>query len=191
MQLMDALGDLKVGNLAAEDIQLDSITDINGIIKLPDGNYRICFYARYFNDGELGKNASDPNIGCSNNFTIASCSQPINGVLINTIVKPPNNPNILQTISIGGVSSILQFTNPPGCNAQVKLFGKIERITPSPFSMELDPEYQQQTPITVTSGAIQLSPNQMIDALNNFNESNLVTTGVDLATIKDANNNSK
>ena len=100
MQLTDAFGNFIETNL---DNQLELTWQLlqmrNGNIRLPDGSYRICFYARYItSDGTLGDNASDPNLGCGT-FTI-NCA-PINGVQVNTIVKPQANPVISQAISAG------------------------------------------------------------------------------------------
>ena len=187
----DALANFDEAKLVANGINLASITDANGKIKLPDGTYNICYYARYFDSasGVFGNNASNPNLGCGT-FTI-NCA-PVNGVQITTIVKPQTNPVISQAISSGSINASLQINNQPLCNTQVKLFGRIECISPSPFSIALNPNYQQQDAITLTPGApVQLSINQQLNAFSNFQENNLVTDGIQLSSIKDANNNIK
>jgi len=196
-QILDAFGNFSdLNNFDLDQTTLAAITDPNnsGVMKLPDGTYSICFFTRSDVGCGSGPNecfSSDPNLGCSNIFTIISCTQPQNGMLINTMVKPPINPLIAQSISAGSVISNLQFSNPPGCSTRVKLFGRIERLSPSPIKIELNPNYQQQASITINPGLTQISPAQMIDAFSNFNESNLVVSGVDLASIKDANNRIK
>lgn len=178
----NAFGFFIFDNLAISGIDQTAIADPSGIRvgKLPDGNYSICFTARNLqNDSLLASHC--------NNFTI-SC-----GVLINTIATPPVNPIISKSITDSRIHSTIQIRNPQQCNTtvQVKLFGKIERLAPSSFSIALNPNYQQQTSITLNTGVTQLSPSQMLAAFNNFNESNLITNGVNLASIKDANNNIK
>jgi len=175
-------------------VTLNQITDPNnpGVLKLPDGIYTICFFSRSYNNcaGVPDCFTSDPNLGCSNPFTIATCSQPQNGMLITT-VTPPINPIITQSISEGKVRSGLQFINPPGCSTRVKLFGRIERIAPSPFSIKLDPNYIAPTSITINPGLTQFTSSQLAGAFGNFNEGNLVVEGINLASIKDANNRIK
>src|SRR4030095_14916823 len=192
-QLLSAFGNFaNLNNFDLNQVTLNEITDPNnpGVMKLPDGIYSICFFSRSDNGcspGPFDCFNSDPGQGCTNTFTIVNCSQPQNGMLMNTTVIPPINPLIAQSISAGSVKASLQFTNPPTCSTQVRLYGKIERISPSPFSIALDTNFQQQTPITINPGVTQLTPNQLMGAFNNFNESNLVVTGIDLASIKDAN----
>jgi len=145
------------GNFNDANLTYTGITpgEING--KLPDGVYNICFTAQA---RKYQKNVSpncciadgiDPCVcpdrcGCWNqnqyyevikfactNFTIVTCTQPQNGMLITTIATPPINPIISQSISVGNVKSSIQFTNPPTCSTQVRLYGKIQRISPSPL----------------------------------------------------------
>lgn len=191
-QQSEAFANFNPSNLVLSGTDLSSITDASNNIRLPDGNYRICYYARYLNSNNtLGENASNPNQGCGN-FTI-ECN-PINGVQINTNVTGPVNPFIAQTILAGGVNARVQLNSQQFCGPQtaVKIFGKIERISPSPFTILLDPnKYQQQSPVLLNSGQTQLTPNQQLEAFANFNQSNLTVSGIDLQSIKDAANNIK
>ena len=170
-----------------------SITDANGDLRLPDGDYRICFEARRFQNGQLGGVVSQKDIlGRCADFTVV-CSQTINGSTINTNVNSPASPLIAQFISGSSINSSIQFKDPSGCaNTPVKLFGRIERISPSPFTVMLDPQYNLQQPLLINPGRPQtLTPSQILDAFENFNDNNLVITGIDLASIKDATNNIK
>ena len=186
------------GNFDVANVNYNGIQPIGPNGKLPDGVYNICFtakarkYQKYPSSNFWVQNNNYEQIGFScTNFTIVTCSQPQNGMFINTIVAPPVNPLIAQSISTGSVKASLQFTNPPTCSTQVRLYGKIERISSSPFSIALDPNSQQQLPVTINPGTTQLTSTQLMGAFNNFNGSNLVTTGIDLASIKDANNQIK
>ena len=191
-EILNAFGGLSPNNISI-DGQSASGIDPNNIV-LPDGNYRICFFAG--NENDCNPNApqcflSDFNGAC-NTLTV-NCNPP-NSVSITTIAKLPVNPVISQAISTGGIISTIQGRIPVGCNvpARVKLFGKIQRISPSPFSISVNPEYQQQAPLTLNAqSSVQLTPGQEADAFGNFNESVLVTEGIELASIKDAANNIK
>ena len=123
-------------------------------------------------------------------FTVQN-TQPTNGVIITTMVIPPVNPLISQAVFTGAIKPTLLF-NGQGGNTQVKVFGKIECIAPSQFTISLNQNYTQQQPITLTPGLpLQLTPNQVADAFGNFTDNNLTTTGINLSQIKDANNNIK
>src|SRR4030095_9052377 len=92
-QLMGAFDNFSGNNLMVTGIDLASIKDANNQIKLPDGDYRICFYAKYLS----GVNASDPNLGCGS-FKICNSAggapqftQPVNNANINSeiaIIQP-------------------------------------------------------------------------------------------------------
>ena len=179
-----AFGFFIFDNIVVSGISQAAIADPSGIRvgKLPDGDYNICFNAFNSNNQLLATHCAD--------FRIATCTEPQNGMIMNTIVTPPINPLIAQSISAGRVKANLQFPNPPTCSTQIRLYGKIERISPSPFSIALD-QNSLSPPITINPGITQLSPKHLMDAFNNFNGNNLVVTGIDLASIKDANNQIK
>jgi hypothetical protein len=181
-----AFGEFIFDNLALSGINEADIADPSGIRvgKLPDGNYSICFTAiDPTKDSLLATQCAF--------FTIATCTQRPNGTSITTIVTPPINPIIAQSISAGSVKSSILFINPPTCSTQVRLYGKIERLSPSSFSIALDSNYKQQSPITINPGVTQLTPNQMMGAFDNFNDGNLLVSGINLASLKDANNRIK
>ena len=190
-QMAGAFGFFNDNNLVASGISLASLKDANNNIKLPAGVYRICFLAKQVDpaSGQPGANLSDPNLGCAS-FTVQN-TQPTNGVIITTMVIPPVNLVISQSVFTGAVKPILLF-NGQGGNTQVKVFGKIECIAPSSFTISLNQNYTQQQPITLTPGLpLQLTPNQVADAFGNFTNNNLTAIGINLAQIKDANNNIK
>lgn len=189
-QQLEAFGFFNSSNLVASGINLSSVTDAAGNITLPGGTYRICYAARQFDPatGQLGNFISDSNLGCGN-FTVIS-NQPANAVLITTTAIPPVNPFISQAISNGGVIANLQFNNPGGSPTQIKLFGKVECLSPTPFTVSLNPNYQSQSSITVTPGVPQqIAPALQLEAFGGFNQNNLVATGIALSSITDATGN--
>jgi hypothetical protein len=182
-QMLSAFNNFDESDLLISGINLASIKDASNQIKLPDGNYRICFYAKYLS----GSNASNPSLGCAS-FTI-TCN-PINGAQIITRAINPINPLITQAIQSGNINSSIQFNPSTGCDTRVGLYGKIERISPSPFSIALNTNHPSPL-ITINPGITQLTPKQLMDAFNNFNDNTLTTSGINLASIKDANNQIK
>ena len=189
-QLLGAFGFFNDNNLVATGVNLASLKDAGNNIKLPAGVYRICFLVKQPDaaSGQPGINLSDPNLGCGN-FTVQN-AQPTNGVLINTIVIPPADNKIAAFIFKGAIRPTLQYNNAAGTNTQVKVFGKIERLAPAPFSISLNANYSQQQAITITAGIpLQLSPGQVAAALGNFTDNNLTISGISLNELKDGANN--
>jgi hypothetical protein len=193
-QLSQALGNLAPGLLTPPDV-VKSLLDRNNNIRLPAGNYSICFDVyRTDSTGILGpllQLSGEPPNNCGQ-FDV-TCPQSTNGALVNTIVRSPVPPVIDQMISGGSVNSTIQFTDPTACsNTPLKLFGKIERISPSPFTIMLRPDYIGQQSILLSPGSPRpLSVPEQRDAFGNFIETNLVSNGIDLASIRDANNRIK
>lgn len=189
-EILAAFGGLNSGQLIIDPEEVTNIDPTN--IILPDGLYEICFFVNKGCDPTPNPECDLSNYedGCGS-FTVTTCSQPSNGVTITTTSPPQLNPYIAQDFSNSGVKSSARFTNPQGCIAQVKLFGKIERITPTPFTIELNPEFSQQSPLTLTTGITPISAEQLRGALNNLvlDETNLLISGIDLNLIRDANNN--
>ena len=187
-QIADAFGNFNINNLTATGINISSILDANNNIILPQGTYRICFFAevsdlRAFNYFSV----SNPALGCGT-FVVPP-NTPANGVVINTRFTPPANPNIVQAITRGNIVPTLLFNNPGGPAAQVKIFGKIEALSPKPFSISLRPDYNLQQPLNLNpSVPLQLNANQVSEAFGNFNENDLITSGIGFNELKDANN---
>lgn len=180
-QMLDAFGNFIESNLVPIGVNLASLRDANNQIKLPEGVYRICFSAD--NDGPI----SAPGTGCAT-FTIAA-AQPANAVVINTRLIPPASPDIVKYINGGNVKPTLTYNNPQGTTQHVKVYGKIQSLAPNSFSISLNPGYFQQQLITLAPGVpFQLSPQMVADAFGNFNEANLVTSGINIQDLKDKNN---
>lgn len=176
-QQLAAFGNFNSANLVVSGIALTSITDAAGNIRLPGGSYRICYSVRQFDpaSGLLGAFVSDPNLGCGS-FTIATAQANI----VTTIV-PPVNPviNLVLANPNAGVRTIINYSNAVAPSLQVRVYGKLERLSPSPFTIALPAGYQQQSPVTLSSGIpLQLSPAQLLDAFGNFNTGNLAIAGI-------------
>lgn len=188
-QQLAAFGNFNSANLVASGIALGSVTDAAGNIRLPAGSYRICYSVRQFDpaSGQLGAFVSDPNLGCGN-FTVTS-NQPVNAVVITTNVIPPVNPFIGQSIGGGSVNANLQFNNPGGQATQVKLFGRIECLSPSSFTLTTLATFSSQSPLTITPGIPQvISAAQQLEAFGGMNPANLAASGISLSAITDAGN---
>lgn len=100
-QQRDALANLSLQNLAVTGIDPAALQDPNNpsALRLPDGNYRICFSARYMNsNGTLGGEASNANLGCAM-FTICTVpasapqfTQPVNTLAMMSSSVPVITP---------------------------------------------------------------------------------------------------
>ena len=64
-QVRDAFGNFQPDALITTGISLDELRDDKNILKLPEGVYKICFYARYDSFGLRGGYASNVNLGCA------------------------------------------------------------------------------------------------------------------------------
>ncbi len=182
-QMRDAFGNFIESNLVPNGVNLASLRDANNQIKLPEGVYRICFSAVDGNNNPV----SAPGTGCAT-FTVPA-AQPGDAVVINTRLIPPANPDIVKYISGGNVKPTLTYNNPRGNIEHVKVYGKIQSLAPNSFSISLNPSYFQQQLVTLTPGVpFQLSPQMVADAFGNFNEANLVTSGINIQDLKDKNN---
>lgn len=216
-ELRRAFGGFDADNLSFDGIEPNDV--INGnVFKLPDGNYNVCFYAQARKYTRIvpeecscciasldsccgncppvltldGDYVNVSNVGCSLPFTIASCTQPANAVTITPILKPQIKPLIFQSISDGSITTNLLYANQPTCSTKVVLFGKIERLSPSPFSIAVKPDYTGQEPIPLTPGSVTtLSATQQQQAFGNFQQDNLVVEGIDPSLLTDAAGNIK
>lgn len=113
-------------------------------------------------------------------------------VSVTTNAIPPANPVISQYISSGNVGGTLLYINPAGGSVQALVYGRIECLSPSPFSIALNPSFTQQGVVTLTAGVpLQLPATQLMGAFGFFNDNNLVVSGVSLTSLKDASNNIK
>ena len=177
-------------SITGADASLVNSSDPNNII-LPDGDYQVCFLVNSQSGCGYSPNScnlSDPERGCAK-FTVA-CS-PINGAVINTIANNPVSPFIRQSIFSGNITSNIQLNRSPGCSApaRVKLFGRLERLAPTPFTIALNPNYSGAPNINLNTGNNQVNATQQLQAFANFNGSLLDVTGIDYRSLVDSTNN--
>ncbi|MEO6316683.1 MAG: carboxypeptidase-like regulatory domain-containing protein [Chitinophagaceae bacterium] len=183
-EIRDAFGNFIAGNLVATGVNINTIVDANNNLRLPEGTYRVCFRAV----ARSMRDASRPELGCGT-FVVPSATPP-NGITITTRFTPPANANIFQAISRGNIVPVLLYNNPASPDADVKIFGRIEALSPNPFTIALRADYSQQDLFSLRSGVpVQMTPGQVVGAFGNFNEANLVTSGTSLAQLRDPNNN--
>jgi hypothetical protein len=160
--------------------------DPSNFIDLPDGTYRACFT---FTDISSNKDITDPASLCGT-FTVR-CNPP-DGVNITTTIPlfSPNglNPVIGQAISSGTFSTAVSFTNLiSGCIKPVAIFGKIERLSPSPFTIITKPGYFPSS-ILFWGQPRTLTAAEQLDALGRLSEDNLSFTGINPAALRDPTN---
>ena len=92
-------------------IDIETLMDENGNLRLPDGSYRICYYARYYNlsggVGGFGENASNPLLGCASFTVCGSASAP-------QFIQPINNLSLgAQVGSVLPTSPVVFSWTPP------------------------------------------------------------------------------
>jgi hypothetical protein len=120
-----------------------------------------------------------------------SVAQPY-AVIATTMVIPPVNAVISQYVSSGNVHSTLLYNSPAGGSIQVLVYGKIECLSPTPFTIAVNAGYTQQGMITLAAGVpTQLIATQLLGAFGFFADNNLTATGVTLTSLKDASNNTR
>lgn len=186
-QLEEAFSFFNISELEGINVDLATLF-VGGNIKLPPGVYQICFdaYDTDFN-GSIAM-ISSPLSSCAT--FIVPDDMPLNAVNITNNLVPPVNPSFYRYVMSGGVKPVLQYINPMGTQVPVKLFGKIESLSPQSFSVALNPDYNLQPSVMLMPGVpVALTPNQVSDAFGGFRDNNLITTGISIDELKDNNNN--
>lgn len=186
-QLVQAFSFFNINELEGVNVDLLTLLD-GGNIKLPPGIYQICFdaYDTDYNGGIAM--ISNPAISCAT-FEVPA-DMPVNAVNITTNVIPPANPSFYRYVMSGGVKPVLQYINPMGTQVPVKIFGKIESLSPQNFTVALNPDYNLQPSVTLMPGVpMVLTPYQVNDAFGGFRDNNLITSGISIEDLMDNNNN--
>ncbi|HEY0677495.1 MAG TPA: hypothetical protein VGD17_04380, partial [Chitinophagaceae bacterium] len=117
-----------------------------------------------------------------------SKGQALVNVQVNVI--PPVSPYLNQMLSTvnGRLMGQITFNSQPGGTIQIKLAGKLERLSPSPLTIELNPAYLPAQPITLQAGIPLLLTNSIIEqSFGDFNENNLVYSGISPSTLREGN----
>jgi len=112
-------------------------------------------------------------------------------VTVTVTMIPPVSPYLGQMLSPAGGRFMVQvlYSAQPGTSIQVKLAGRLERISPSPLSIELSPSFVPAIPLTLQSGIPMMLNNTNIQqSFGNLNENNLVFTGTSPSQLKEGVN---
>ncbi len=113
-------------------------------------------------------------------------AQPMVNVQVNVI--PPVSPYLNQMLSSAGGRMMVQvtFNSQPGSTINVKLAGRLERLSPSPLSIELSPSFFPAQPVTLQGGIpLFLSNNLLQQSFGNLNENNLIFSGTSPDALKE------
>ncbi|HTO37916.1 MAG TPA: hypothetical protein VL021_05785 [Brumimicrobium sp.] len=109
---------------------------------------------------------------------------------------PPHLPMLEQDLT-GGAGSFANrivgtIKNNGNTNLNVKLYGRLERMSPSPISMALSPSYQAEIPITVPAmEVLNLSQGMIDQAFNGFSSSTLIFQGTSMNELQSLGMNYK
>ncbi|MEI6184773.1 MAG: hypothetical protein WCP65_04535, partial [Bacteroidota bacterium] len=119
-------------------------------------------------------------------------SQPYE-LIVNASVSSPVNPYVMQMMNPASQLMVtLQRTNTnANIPLKVKLWGKIERISPLPASLSLDPGFRTFQSISINPGVgttTILNSNDITQAFGNFSKNNIVNTGVNVDDFKSGSN---
>src|SRR5665647_61766 len=111
-------------------------------------------------------------------FLIVLSMQYVNAQLysvnVNTTAIPPVNPVISQYVSSGSVSSSFMYGAVGTAPIQVYVQGKIECLSPTPFTISINPTFTQAGTITLSPGIPnQLIATQLAGAFGFFNDNNI------------------
>ncbi len=113
-------------------------------------------------------------------------------VTVRTTVIPPVSPffdQMLSSVGSGRLMVMVSGGSPTGAPLQVKLAGQLQRLSPSPFTISLNPNFQPGQPIVLTPNSpVTLSNNLLEQTFGNFNTNNLVFQGISVNDIRDGLN---
>ncbi len=115
-------------------------------------------------------------------------SQTLYNVTIRNSVIPPASryfDQMLQQISHGKLMVTVAGGDPAGGQKRVKLAGTLECLSPTPFTISLNKNFQPQQPIFLALGnPVTLNGFQLMQAFGNLVESNLQIQGTSFNTLK-------
>ena len=121
-------------------------------------------------------------------FLFAASNVYAQPVTVQVTMVPPVSANLGQLLSpVNGKLMVqLLYNSQPGSSVQLKLAGKLERLSPSPLSIELSPSFMPALPITLQAGVpLMLTNSQVQQSFGNLKEGNLVFTNTSPAALKD------
>jgi len=109
-------------------------------------------------------------------------------VSLRVSVIPPVSPyfdQMLQQTAAGKFVVFVAGGSPTGGPLRVKIAGTLERLSPSPFTISLNPNYQPLQPVILNLGApVTLNSFQLQQTFGNLADNNLALQSVSLSDIK-------
>ena len=121
-------------------------------------------------------------------FMQTSMAQTSYPVTIQTLVVPPISPYISRLLSPGGggyVAAMLRNTSANGGVLRVKLYGTLERLSPSPFTITVNANYQPQQPIILPPNVpVNLTGDFLQQVFANFDPNQLVFQNTSINAFK-------
>lgn len=111
-------------------------------------------------------------------------------VMVNTMVNPPVDPYLNKLAESISRILIVNLQYSGNAMARVKLAGKIERLSPSPFSISSNPSYQPSQPIILSPQQpfLQINQQTLVQAFGNFNLNSLVYSNIKIDDFRDGVN---
>ena len=107
---------------------------------------------------------------------------------IRTIVIPPASRSfdqMLQQTTRGRIMVTVSGGSPAGGQMQVKIAGKLECLSPTPFTISLNQNFQPEQPVFLTLGnPVILNSFQLQQSFGNLAESNLALQGISYGKLK-------
>ncbi len=122
-------------------------------------------------------------------FSIIKVQAQVNySVAIRTVVVPPVSRSfdqMLQQTTRGRIMVTVSGGSPTGGQMQVKLLGKLECLSPIPFTISLNQNFQPQQPVFLALGnPVILNSFQLQQSFGNLAESNLALQGISYNSLK-------
>ena len=118
-------------------------------------------------------------------YQYSSAQQLVN---VQVTMVPPVSPYLNQMLSSAGGRMMVQVTynGQPGTSLNIKLAGKLERLSPSPLTIELNQSFLPAQPIILQAGVpLFLTNNLISQSFGNLNENNLVFSGTSPSALKE------
>ena len=112
-------------------------------------------------------------------------------VTINTSIIPPMSPYFNQMLAQSGGRLNVQVMNNSvsGASVQIKIVGKVECLSPTPFSISLNPSFVPQRPITLGPMQSMVLTNDLLQqTFGNLSEHNILFDGITLAGLREGVN---
>src|SRR5215813_312430 len=121
-------------------------------------------------------------------FTQTTYAQATYPVSLRVTVIPPVSPYLDQFLGGTNGTHLMVFVaggSPAGGQLRIKIIGRIERLSPSPFSISVIATFQPQQPIFLSLGTpVTLNSFQLEQAFGNLADNNLALQSIGLTDLK-------